>query len=152
MLMEPYKRTLPMKEEYTRHIYYYKNYYLDFFRRLNADVKEKFNWTFKLIATIEIVPENYLKQIENTDELYEVRVEDGSDIYRVFCFFDNEKLIVLINGFRKRSKRTSIKEIEMAERIKKAYFYEKIRNKFLKNDKLQLTCKYMIIDMRFPGT
>jgi len=114
-----------MKEEYTKHIYYYKNYYLDFFKSLNADVKKKFIWTLKLIATIERVPVKFLKHIENSNGLYEVRVEVGTDIYRVFCFFEKEKLIILINGFRKKSKRTSIKEIEMAERIKKNYFYEK---------------------------
>lgn len=114
-----------MKEEYIRDIYYYKNYYLNFFNSLNADVKEKFIWTLKLIATIERVPIKFLKHIENTEGLYEVRVEVGTDIYRVFCFFDKGKLMILINGFRKKSKRTSIKEIELAERIKKNYFYEK---------------------------
>ena len=117
-----------MKEEYFRHIYYYKNYYLDFFKSLSADVRKKFIWTLKLIATIEIVPIKFLKHIENTDGLYEVRVEVGTDIYRVFCFFDKGKMMILINGFRKKSKRTSIKEIEMAERIKNNYFYEKERN------------------------
>jgi phage-related protein len=112
-----------MKEEYTRHIYYYKNYYLDFFKKLSADVKEKFIWTLKLIAMNEIVPVKFLKHIE-----------DGTDIYRVFCFFDKGKLMILINGFRKKSKRTSIKEIEMAERIKKDYFYEKARNKLCEKE------------------
>jgi len=114
-----------MKEEFIRHIYYYKNYYLDFFSGLNADVKEKFIWTLKLIATIERVPIKFFKHVENTEGLFEVRVEVGTDIYRVFCFFDRGKLMILINGFRKKSKRTSIKEIELAERIKKNYFYEK---------------------------
>lgn len=114
-----------MKEAHIRQIYYYKNYYLDFFKSLNTDVKTKFVWTLKLIATIERVPVKFLKHIENTDGLYEIRVEVGTDIYRVFCFFDKEKLIILINGFRKKSKRTSIKEIELGQKIKKDYFNEK---------------------------
>ncbi len=114
-----------MKEEYIRHIYYYKNYYLDFFKSQNANVKKKFTWTLKLISTIERVPVKFFKHIENTDGLYEVRVEVGTNIYRVFCFFDKEKLIILINGFRKKSKRTSIREIELGQKIKKEYFYEK---------------------------
>lgn len=117
-----------MKEAYIKQVYYYKNYYLDFFQSLNSDVKKNFNRTIKLIATIESVPVKFLKHIENTDGLYEVRVEVETDMYRVFCFFDKGKLIILINGFRKKSKRTSIREIELAERIKKNYFYEKERN------------------------
>ena len=117
-----------MKEAYIKQVYYYKNYYLDFFQSLNSDVKKNFNRTIKLIATIESVPVKFLKHIENTDGLYEVRVEVETDMYRVFCFFDKGKLIILINGFRKKSKRTSIREIELAETIKKNYFYEKERN------------------------
>lgn len=114
-----------MKEEYIRHIYYYKNYYLDFFQSLNAEAKLKFNWTLKLIATIERVPSKFIKHIQNSKSLYEIRVEVGTDIYRVFCFFDNERMIIIINGFRKKSQRTSIREIERAEKIKNEYFNEK---------------------------
>jgi len=113
-----------MKEAYIKQVYYYKNYYLDFFQSLNSDVKKNFNRTIKLIATIESVPVKFLKHIENTDGLYEVRVEVETAMYRVFCFFDKGKLIILINGFRMKSKRTSIREIELAEKIKKNYFYE----------------------------
>jgi len=113
-----------MEEVYIRQICYYKNYYLNFFKGLHADVKNEFIRTLKLIATIENVPIQFLKQVENSDGLYEVRVVVGTDIYRVFCFFDKGKLIILINGFRMKSKRTSIREIEMAERIKKDYFHD----------------------------
>jgi len=118
-----------MKEEYVRHIYYYKHYYLNFFQSLNAVVKKKFVWTLKLIATIERVPTQYLKHLENTDSLFEIRVEVGSDIYRVFCFFDKDQLVILINGFRKKSQKTPKREIELTQKIKKNYFNEKERNK-----------------------
>ena len=57
--------------------------------------------------------------------IYEIRVEIGSDIYRVFSFFDKGHLVVLVNGFQKKSQKTPKKEIELAEKLKKQYFYEK---------------------------
>ncbi len=76
-----------MSESFIREIYYYENYYLDFFETLKPEVKKKFNWTLELIATVERVPEKYFKFMTNTLGIFEVRVEVGSDIYRVFSFF-----------------------------------------------------------------
>jgi phage-related protein len=108
-----------------REIYYFKDYYLDFFNSLSKDVKLKFNWTLQLIATVDRVPKKYLDHITNTSGLYEVRVEVGSNIYRVFCCFDKGNLVVLMNGFQKKTQKTPKNEIELAERIKKEYFDEK---------------------------
>ena len=83
-----------MSETFIRNIFYYKNYYLDFFNKQKPEVKKKFNWTLKLIATIERVPVKYFKHLEGSSGLYEVRVEVGSDIYRVFGFFDKGQLII----------------------------------------------------------
>ncbi|MBW8334348.1 MAG: type II toxin-antitoxin system RelE/ParE family toxin [Prolixibacteraceae bacterium] len=114
-----------MAEKIIRDIYYYKNFYLDFFETLNPDVKRKFNWTLKLITTIERVPGKYFKYMEDTTGLFEVRVEVGSNIYRVFSFFDEGRLIILLNGFQKKSQKTPKNEIELAEKLKKQYFDEK---------------------------
>lgn len=114
-----------MSEKLFRDIFYYKNYYLDFFETLKPEVRKKFNWTLKLIATIEMVPVKFLKHIEDSSGLYEIRVEVGSDIYRVFCFFDKGQLIVLVNGFQKKSQKTPKSEIDLAEKLKKQYFDEK---------------------------
>ena len=111
--------------EFIREIYYFKDYYLDFFNSLNEDIKLKFNWTLQLIATVDRVPKKYLKHLSGTSGLYEVRVEVGSNIYRVFCFFDEGQLVVLMNGFVKKTRKTPKNEIELAERIKKEYFNEK---------------------------
>ncbi len=107
-----------------REILYYKNHYLDFFGKLKPEVKKKFNWTLQLIEEIERVPEKYFKHLTGTSGIYEIRVEVGSDIYRVFCFFDKGKLIILVNGFQKKTQKTPSKEIEMAEKLKKQYFDE----------------------------
>jgi phage-related protein len=114
-----------MNEKFVRDIYYYKDYYLDFFETLKPNVKRKFNWTLKLIATIDRVPVKYFKHMEETTGLFEVRVEVGSDIFRVFSFFDEGQLIILLNGFQKKSQKTPKNEIELAEKLKKQYFDEK---------------------------
>ena len=60
--------------------------------------------------------------MEGTDGLYEVRVEYGSNIYRIFCCFDNGNIVVLFNGFQKKTQKTPLKEIEKALRLKREYF------------------------------
>ncbi len=100
---------------------------MDFYKILNADVKKKFNWTLKLLATVERVPIKYFRYIKNSSGLYEIRVEVGSNIFRAFSFFDKEQMIILINGFQKKSQKTQKKEIEKAEKLKKQYFDEKNR-------------------------
>ena len=111
-----------MGDKFIRDIFYYKDFYLDFYGKLKPEVKKKFNWTLQLIATIDRVPEKYFKHLTNTSGLFEIRVEVGSDIYRVFSFFDKGQLVVLANGFQKKSQKTPTNEIELAEKIKKTIF------------------------------
>lgn len=114
-----------MENKFIREIFYFKHYYLDFFEKLKPEVQKKFNWTLQLIATIERVPQKYFKHITDSKGLYEIRVESGSNIYRVFGFFDEEKMIILINGFQKKTQKTPKGEIELAEKLRKEYFDEK---------------------------
>jgi len=116
-----------MNEGIIRKIFYFKNYYLDFFSSLKPEVKKKFNWTLLLIATVERVPEKYFKHLTGTTGIYEVRVEVGSNIYRVLSFFDKDQLVILVNGFQKKSQKTPKREIELAEKLRKEYFNEKER-------------------------
>ncbi len=120
-----------MEEEKLRISFLYKNYFTDFYIIQKPKVKEKIIWTIKLVETLRIVPEEYFKHLESTDGLYEIRVKYGSDIFRIFSFFDNGRLIVLANGFQKKSQKTPKQEIEKAEKIKVEYFAEKqqINNK-----------------------
>lgn len=108
-----------------RKIVFYKNYFLDFYESRTEKIKEKIDYILDLIATVERVPEKFLKHLEETDALYEIRIKHGSDIYRVFCCFDEGKLIVLFNGFQKKSNKTPKSEIKKAETIKQEYFNEK---------------------------
>lgn len=79
----------------------------------------------KLIAILDRVPAKYFKHMEGSSGIYEIRVEAGSDIYRVFSFFDKGQLVVLVNGFQKKSQKTPKNEIDLAEKLKKEYFDEK---------------------------
>ena len=74
---------------------------------------------------MERVPETYLKHLENTDGLYEIRIQSGSDILRIFCFYDKGQLVVLANGFQKKTQKTPKKEIELALKIKAEYENDK---------------------------
>ena len=113
------------KNQKHRKVTFYKNYFQDFFSKQNKKVKAKIVWTLVLIEDLQRVPETYLKHLENTDGLYEIRVQLASDIFRIFCFFDQEKLVVLANGFQKKTQKTPKKEIEMALKIKAEYESEK---------------------------
>ena len=116
-----------MSDKHFREIFYYKDYYLDFFKTLKPDVQKKINWTLQLIATIDRVPKKYFDHITNSTGIFEIRVEIGTDIYRVFSFFDKGNLIILINGFQKKTQKTPKSEIELAEKLKKQYFDEKAK-------------------------
>jgi len=113
------------KKQKYRQITFFKEYFQSFFDKQSKKVKAKIVWTFDLVEDLQRVPETYLKHIENTDGLYEIRVQTGSDISRIFCFFDHGQLVVLMNGFQKKTQKTPKKEIELALKIKAEYESEK---------------------------
>ena len=113
------------KSKKYRTIFFYKDYFNDFFILQREKVKSKIIWTFDLIEDIQVVPETYLKHVEGIDGLYEIRVQHGNDIFRIFCFFDEGKLVVLANGFQKKSNKTPKIEIDKALKIKKEYEQER---------------------------
>ena len=107
-----------------RTVIFYKDYFERFFLEQSEKVKSKIIWTIELIEELERIPETYLKRIETTDGLYEIRIKQGSDIFKIFCFFNQGKLIILANGFHKKTQKTPKKEIERAIKIKEEYEYE----------------------------
>lgn len=108
-----------------RSVIAYKNYFFDFLTHQRPKVKEKIYWTIKVFEEIKVIPTEYLKHIEGTNGLYEMRIQLGSDAFRIFCFFDNGNCVVLGNGFQKKTQRTPLQEIERALQIKKEYENEK---------------------------
>jgi phage-related protein len=109
-----------------RKIIFYKDYFEKFFIKQRHKVRDKILWTLELIEDIEKIPETYFKHIENTAGLYEIRVQSGNDIFRIFCFFDKEQLVVILNGYQKKSFKTNKKEIDRALKYKKEYESENI--------------------------
>ena len=116
-----------------RQIIFFGTHFTNFYLEQPGGVQEKIEYVFRVIRQVEKVSRKFLCQIEGTDGLYEIRVEYNSNIYRIFCCFDHEYLVVLFNGFQKKSQKTPPGEIEKALSLKKEYFntkdHEKRRNK-----------------------
>ena len=84
-----------------RIIEFYENHFIQFYQDQNDKVKGKIQQVLELIKQVDRVPEKFLKHLSGTEGLYEIRVEYQSNIYRIFCCFDEGKLVVLFNGFQK---------------------------------------------------
>ncbi|HEY0666567.1 MAG TPA: type II toxin-antitoxin system RelE/ParE family toxin [Sphingobacteriaceae bacterium] len=106
---------------FIRQVIAYKNYFLDFYEGLNDNVQRKIEWTLNLIRITPQIPEKYFKHLEGTKGLYEIRIEVSGNIYRIFAFFDKGNLVVLGNGFQKKSQKTPKQEIERALKIMEEY-------------------------------
>ena len=112
---------------FLRQVIAYKKYFLSFYQVQNETVQKKIEWTLNLIRLTHHVPEKFFKHIEGTKGLYEVRVEVGNNIYRIFAFFDKGNLVVLGNAFQKKTQKTPKQEIEKAIKIMEEYTNEKDR-------------------------
>ncbi len=104
-----------------RQVIAYKKYFLDFYENQPDNVQRKIEWTLNLIKVTRQVPEKYFKHLEGTKGLYEIRVEVGSNIYRIFSFFDKGNLVVLGNAFQKKTQKTPKQELEKAIKIMEEY-------------------------------
>ncbi|CAN5401930.1 type II toxin-antitoxin system RelE/ParE family toxin [soil metagenome] len=116
-----------MKE--VRQIVYYKKYFSDFFDDQTEKVKDKIDHVLFVITVAERIPIKFFKHLEGTAGLYEIRVEFNGNIYRIFCCLDQGKVVVLFNGFQKKSQKTPSGEIQKALKIKEDYFSEQLKNK-----------------------
>jgi len=105
-----------------RQIIFHGEYFLDFYKSLDKQVKSKVQYVFELIKQVDRVPEKFLAPVTGYEGLFEIRIDYKSNIYRVFCCFDEGKLVVLFNGFQKKTQKTPKEEIERAMRLKKEYF------------------------------
>lgn len=110
-----------------REITAFGNYYDEFMKTLNEGEQKKIKYLLSLLETQDRIPIKYIKHI--TDGIYELRLKQGSNIYRLFFIFDDGKIVVLFNGFQKKTQKTPKNEIEKALRIKKEYYEYKEQNK-----------------------
>jgi len=112
-----------------RKVIAYKDYFEDFLEKQPIKVQDKIFKVIEAIETLERVPKNYLKAIIGTKGLYEARISLASNIWRVFCFFDEGRLVILLNGFTKKTQKTPKKEIDKALRLMADYYNEKKEEK-----------------------
>ncbi|MCY1532238.1 hypothetical protein D9M68_674990 [compost metagenome] len=114
--------------ETLREVLFYKDYFTIFFDSLSHQVKNKIDEVLFMLTIIERIPSKFFKHVDGIKGLYEIRVEYSSNIYRIFCCFDNGNLVILFNGLQKKTQKTPKKELEKAERIMKEYFHEQKDN------------------------
>jgi phage-related protein len=110
-----------------REVIAYKHYFEDFLKGLSVKAQNKIFKIIEAIETFERVPANYLKYIKGTKGLFEARAKLGNNTWRVFCFFDDGKLVILLNGITKKTHKTPKNEIAKAELLMKEYYNEKRR-------------------------
>ena len=113
------------ERKYVRQVVAYANYFKDFKKTLSKETLQKIYQIFIYIMTQEQVPVKFLKSITGVVGLYEIRVEESGNIYRIFCCMDEGRLVILFNGFQKKSQKTPPEEIERAKRIMNEYFAQK---------------------------
>jgi len=105
-----------------RQLIYFKDYYWDFFNSQTEKTKDKIDYVLFLVTVADKIPKKFFEQITGYDGLYAIRIEFESNIYRIFCCFDKGNLVVLFNGFQKKTPKTPKNEIERALRIMQEYF------------------------------
>lgn len=108
-------------EEFKREIGFYENHFKDFYLQQSLAVRKKIDWTLLLLRNTRILPDKFFKHLTNTDGLWELRISAGSGIFRVFCFFEEGNLIILLGGFQKKTQKTPQSEIKKAEKLMKEY-------------------------------
>ena len=114
-----------LRDMKVREVITYKNYFEDFFSEQERKVQDKIIKVLDIIEQIDRIPSTYLKYIEGTNGLFEVRIKLGTNIFRIFCFFDGNKFVILLSGFQKKTQKTPKGEIERAIRLMSEYYEEK---------------------------
>jgi phage-related protein len=117
-----------MKKEYVRQVVVFEDHFKEFRKTLDRDTLMKLYQVLTLIMMVEVVPVRFLKAIAGRKGLYEIRVEKGNNIYRVFCCFDEGNLVILFNGFQKKTQKTPVEQLDKAEALMKKYF--DLKNKY----------------------
>lgn len=99
------------------------------FFRTRQKVKEKIDYVLFVVTVADRIPQKFFQHLEGTNGLYEIRVEFQGNIYRIFCCFDEGQVVVLFNGFQKKSQKTPSGELDKAVNIMNEYFDEKLKQK-----------------------
>jgi len=100
----------------------------EFLDSLPAKEAQKLTWVLKIIEELPRVPKQYFKKLSNTDDIWEVRISVGGNIFRILGFWDGPKLIVLTHAFQKKTQKTPRQAIKIAESRKKDYLKRGVKN------------------------
>jgi phage-related protein len=93
----------------------------EFLDSLSDRHTQKVAWVLRLIERLEIVPQQYLKKLAGTEDLWEIRAQIGGNSYRLLGFFDGPQLLILTSGFVKKQQKIPVREIEVAYRRRTEY-------------------------------
>jgi len=108
-----------------RELIFYKQIFLKFYFELDPGIQKKYDHVFVIIKQAENIPVKFFKKITGTKKLFEIRIEYQSNIYRTFCCFDGNNLVILFNSFQKKTQKTPKGQIDKAQKLVKKYFDEK---------------------------
>lgn len=111
--------------EKVREVIQYKNHFEKFLKAQSQKVQDKIFKVIEIIETYQHVPKTYLAPLKTYKGLFEARIKLGQNIWRIFCFFDKGKLVILLNGFTKKTQKTPKKEIDKAVKLMKEYYEDK---------------------------
>ena len=107
-----------MKEE--RKILFYKDYFISFYRSLDGGAQKRLDYVLGMLKIQERISEKFVKFIR--DGIYEIRASYDGNIYRAFFIFDEGNIVMLFNGFQKKTQKTPESEINKALELKKEYY------------------------------
>ena len=108
-----------------RSIIIFQRHFHNFYENHSVKVQKKIDEVLFMITVLERVPKKFFDHLEGIKGLYEIRIEFSGNIFRIFCCFDEGKLIVLFNAFQKKTQKTPKIEIEKAEELQNEYFKSK---------------------------
>jgi len=111
-----------------REIIFWGDYFISFYVQQDFKVRGKILYVLWMVQHTEQVPQKFLKCLKDSDGLYEIRISTTFKEIRILSFFDDKQLIVLVNCFLKKTRKTPKKEIELAQKLRREYFSYKNRN------------------------
>lgn len=118
-----------MEKENVRRLIVFEDHFKTFRRPLDREALKKLYQVMTLIMRVEVVPTKFLQAIKGRKGLFEIRLEYENNIYRVFCCFDEGNIVVLFNGFQKKTQKTPSEVLDKAEALMKKYFAQKTEKK-----------------------
>lgn len=101
----------------------FENHFWDFYNAQSKNVQTKIDYVLHIVMNVEIIPKKFFKHVE--DGIYEIRIKVGTDIFRVFSFFDEGKLVILLHGFTKKTQKLPRKQIKKAIQLRRDYYDKK---------------------------